>query len=163
MISGNRAPGGEKTDRFIHLGAGTLFDELFQQYRHIVVKDAILVVEGRLAFDEFIGGWRVTAQQIMNIDQAREKYAGRIVLLWPEGAAGSNFVASLKSTLEPFRQGRCGVAVQYRGQGAEARLKLGQEWCVRPTRELIGQLQELVGRDGLRIIYPPRHHAAGDL
>lgn len=141
----------------------TLFDDLFQQYRNIVVKDAILVVEGRLAFDDFIGGWRITAQRLVNIDQAREQHAGRIVLLWPEGAKGADFVQELKSTLEPYRKGRCGVAVQYRGAGAEARLKLGQEWCVRPTRELIGQLEALVGRGGLRIIYPPRNHASGDL
>jgi len=141
----------------------TLFDELFQQYRNIVVKDAILVVEGRLGFDDFIGGWRVTAQTIMDIDQAREQYAGRIVLMWPEGARGENFVENLKSTLEPYRKGQCPVAVQYRGAGAEARLKLGQEWCVRPTRELIGQLEALVGRGGLRIIYPPRNQASGDL
>lgn len=141
----------------------TLFDELYQQYRHIVVKDAILVIEGRLAYDDFIGGWRVTAKQIMDIDQAREKFAGRIILLWPDGASGGSFVEQLKATLKPFLNGRCGVAVQYRGQGAEARLKLGQDWCVRPTRELIEQLQTLVGRDGMRIIYPPRNHAAGDL
>lgn len=141
----------------------TLFDDLFQQYRNIVVKDAILVVEGRLAFDDFIGDWRITAQKIMDIEAAREKFAGRIVLRWPEGEHGGHFVETLKTTLEPYRNGRCKIAVQYRGAGAEARLRLGEDWCVRPTRELIGKLHELVGQDGLKIIYPPRQQANGDL
>ncbi len=141
----------------------TLFDDVFHKFRNIIAKDSILVIEGRLAFDDFIGAWRVTASQVMDIDQAREKFAGRIVLLWPEDAAGSAFVERLKSTLKPYRQGSCGVAVQYRGAGAQARLTLGQEWRVRPTRELIGQLEELVGRDGLRIIYPPKNHLGSDL
>ncbi len=141
----------------------TLFDDVFQQYRNIVVKDAILVVDGRLAYDDFIGGWRVTAKQIMDIDQAREKFAGRIVLRWPENTPGGAFVEQLKATLKPYRNGHCGVAVQYRGASAQARLKLGDDWCVRPTRELIIRLQDLVGRDGLRIIYPPRKQHAIDL
>ncbi len=141
----------------------SLFEEVFQQHRDIVAKDAILVVEGRLAYDDFIGGWRVTAKHIMDIDQAREKYAGHIVLCWPEGESGGVFVDQLKSALQPFRNGTCHIAVQYRGEGAQARLTLGDEWSVRPTRDLIARLQELVGRDGMRIVYPPRQASGGDL
>jgi DNA polymerase III subunit alpha len=38
----------------------SLYEEVFQQYRDIIVKDAILVVEGALRFDDFIeaGGCR---------------------------------------------------------------------------------------------------------
>ena len=36
----------------------SLYEETFQQYRDIIVKDAILIVEGSLRFDDFIEAWR---------------------------------------------------------------------------------------------------------
>src|ERR1700678_563871 len=39
----------------------SLYEETFQQYRDIVVKDAILIVEGTLRFDDFIEAWRLQA------------------------------------------------------------------------------------------------------
>ncbi len=42
------------------------------------------------------------------------------------------------------------------GSGARATLALGEEWSVRPTRELLEGLGRLVGRDGVRIMYGPR-------
>ena len=36
----------------------TLFDEVFNQFRHLIVKDAVLVVVGQLRFDDFLNAWR---------------------------------------------------------------------------------------------------------
>jgi hypothetical protein len=40
-------------------------------------------------------------------------------------------------------------------------LALGSEWNVKPTRELIEQLESFAGDTGLRVIYgPPSQHSA---
>jgi len=43
--------------------------------------------------------------------------------------------------------------VQYVGSDAEARLNLGPEWKVRPSRELRDKLTDLLGRDSVRLLY----------
>ncbi|HSN70118.1 MAG TPA: OB-fold nucleic acid binding domain-containing protein, partial [Steroidobacteraceae bacterium] len=134
----------------------SLFDETFQQYRTIVARDAILVVEGQLRFDEFIEGWRLTAKRIADIDQAREQFARRLIIRWPATGDGEAFVSELEACLKPFRRGACGVAVHYRSAAARAALELPEEWSVRPTRELMDQLEQLVGHDGVQLIYAPR-------
>ena len=40
----------------------SLYEETFQQFRDIIVKDAILIVEGTLRFDDFIEAWRLQAK-----------------------------------------------------------------------------------------------------
>jgi DNA polymerase-3 subunit alpha len=130
----------------------SVFDELYQRCRHMLARDAILVVAGSLRFDDFIDGWRVTAQEILDIDEAREQHARRLVIDWPS-AGGPQFIHALKETLLPFRQGSCGVWVNYRGPVARARLSLGNDWRVRPARELIDRLNGLVGGTGVRIGY----------
>jgi DNA polymerase-3 subunit alpha len=132
----------------------SMFEDVWQQYRTLIAKSAILVVEGSLRFDEYIEGWRLTAKRVFDIDHAREQYARRLVLRWPE-KADRNFIKSLQQTLQPFRGGRCAVAVRYHSSAARAELVLSEEWSVKPTRELTERLAQLCGNDGWRLIYAP--------
>jgi DNA polymerase-3 subunit alpha len=133
----------------------SMFEEQYQQYRALIAKSAILIVEGSLRFDEFIEGWRLNAKRVIDIDQARETHARRLLIRWPKDAPGS-FTKQLEQTLRPFRGGKCAVALRYHNSQARADLVLSEEWCVKPTRELTERLSQLVGNDGMRVIYAPR-------
>ena len=56
------------------------FDEQYQQYREILVKDALLLIEGKLRFDEFANTWVLRANKVSELERLREKEARRIVL-----------------------------------------------------------------------------------
>ncbi len=57
----------------------SLYEETYQQHRDIIVKDAILVIDGSLRFDDFIEAWRLQAKSLIDIDRARERYARRLL------------------------------------------------------------------------------------
>ena len=59
----------------------SMYEETFQQHRDIIVKDAILIVDGMLRFDDFIEAWRLQAKTMMDIDRARERFARRLWLV----------------------------------------------------------------------------------
>ena len=136
----------------------TLFDDVYQQYRALIARDAILVVEGSLRFDDFADDWRIAAKRIIDIAQAREQYARRLVLRWPAATNGEGrrLVSALEEALRPSRGGRCAVAIRYAGTAASANVLLGEEWSVRPSRDLIERLGQLVGQDGVELVYAPR-------
>nr|MCU0977446.1 OB-fold nucleic acid binding domain-containing protein [Steroidobacteraceae bacterium] len=134
----------------------SLFDDVFQQHRDVIARDAVLVVEGQLRFDEFIEDWRLNAKKLTHIDALREREARRIVLRWPANGNGLRLVGELEDALKPLRGGSCGVALHYASPAARAAITLGEEWSVRPTRELIERLSRLVGRDGVRVLYGQR-------
>jgi hypothetical protein len=77
-----------------------------------------------------------------------------LIRLAPNGH-GEKLLAELHDTLLPYRQGNCDVSVQYYGAGAAARLSLGPEWSVRPSRELRDKLNELLGTGSVRLLYAP--------
>ncbi len=131
----------------------TLFDETFQEFRNIIAPDAILVVEGSLRFDDFIDDWRINVRKVCDIDEAREQRAARLLIRWQVNGSGEQFVEQLRGALQPFRQGRCPVAVVYEGCSAAARLNLGDDWQVRPTGELLQRLGRLVGGENVRLVY----------
>ncbi|MEJ2601761.1 MAG: DNA polymerase III subunit alpha [Gammaproteobacteria bacterium] len=135
----------------------SLFSEAFMEHRHLLVKDQIVVVEGRLRYDEFIDGWTVNARTVRDIDRVIEERASHLVLSLDVNGSGREVLNSLHDILLPYRQatrrGCCDVAVQYVGSDATVRLNLGDDWRIRPTRDLRDKLEELLGREGVRLIY----------
>ena len=134
----------------------SLFDDVWQQHRAVIARDAILVVEGQLRFDEFIEDWRINAKKLTPIDDLREREARRLQIRLPAGGGDDRLLQRLEEILRPCRGGRCSVAIHYIGGEARGTLALGEEWAVRPTRALLDELGRLVGNDGIRLSYGPR-------
>lgn len=133
----------------------SLFSEAFQEFSHLLVKDEIVVVSGGLRYDDFIGSWTVNAKNVLQIDRVIESRAKGIVLSIATNGQGDALLAKLHDLLLPFRKGSCDVSVRYVGSSASARLSLGPEWAVRPSRELRDKLTELLGNNNVRLLYTP--------
>ncbi|MGH8208082.1 MAG: OB-fold nucleic acid binding domain-containing protein, partial [Steroidobacteraceae bacterium] len=135
----------------------TLFDDVFQKYRDLITKDAVVLVEGKLRFDEFSDAWRLSGQRLTELDKVREQQARRLVLKWPQNGNSKALLGRLAEVLTPWRPGPCPITVEYTGAAATGALTLGNEWTVRASRELLEQLETLVGRGGVQVFYgsPP--------
>jgi DNA polymerase-3 subunit alpha len=140
----------------------SLFEETFQHYRDIIVKDAILIVEGTLRFDDFIEAWRLQAKTLMDIDRARERFARRLWLRWPNEFDGPHGMGRFEELLKPYLKGPCGVSVAVARSDYVGRLDLADSWSVRPSRELLDKLSALVGREGWYLVYGPRNDIRGE-
>jgi DNA polymerase-3 subunit alpha len=132
----------------------TFFEEVFQQHRELLAKDALLLVEGQLRFDEFGDAWRLAAKRVSDLDRAREQQAHRIFLSWPRGA-DARIVPQVEALLAAAKPGPCPVSIRYRGPAGEATLDLGAEWRVRASRALIEGLEALLGSDTVRVVFAP--------
>jgi DNA polymerase-3 subunit alpha len=134
-----------------------LFDDVFQKYRDLITKDALVLVDGMLRFDEFSDSWRLSARRLVELDKVRESQARRLVLKWPRGGNSKLLLNRLAEVLAPWRPGPCPITVEYTGASAIGALTLGNEWSVRASRELLEQLETLVGRGGVQVLYgaPP--------
>lgn len=133
----------------------SLFSEAFQEFRHLLVKDEIVVVTGGLRYDDFIASWTVNVKNVLHIDRVIESRAKSMVLSLVPNGQGDNLLVRLHDVLLPFREGNCDVSVRYVGENAAARLSLGPEWAVRPSRELRDKLTELLGNNNVRLLYAP--------
>ena len=133
-----------------------VFSEPFQQYRDMLAKDRLVVVEGDVSIDDYTGGVKMSAQKIYDIGRAREAFASRLLVTVDYQKAGNGFVNTLAKVLTPFREGHCPVYLHYLGSTAKANIRLGDDWCVHPTDELIHRLNELAGESNVRVEYRPQ-------
>ena len=133
----------------------SVFSEAFQEFRHLLVKDEIVVISGGLRYDDFLASWTVNVKNVLHIDRVIESRAKAMVLSLAPNGQGETLLVKLHDLLLPYREGSCDVSVQYIGDTASARLNLGPEWSVRPSRELRDKLSELLGTRNVRMLYAP--------
>jgi DNA polymerase-3 subunit alpha len=110
-------------------------------------------VQGSLVYDDFSESMRVNAEGIMDMDQARNEYAQRLVLSLDASRFGNGLLEHLAEVLAPHREGRCPVWVDYRRPGAQAQIVLDQSWRIRPTEALLRDLKGLTGEHLVRLEY----------
>ena len=137
----------------------SLYDEVYQQHRDIIAKDAVLVVEGTLRFDDFIEAWRMQAKVLVDIARARERHARRLWIRWSAQFDSAGGLERFESLLKPWVRGNCAVSIVINRQGYSGRVNLGEAWNIRPTRECLDRLTAEVGRDGWYLAYAPRNDA----
>jgi DNA polymerase-3 subunit alpha len=133
-----------------------LFEETWQRHRDLIVKDALVLVEGSLRFDDFSDSWRLAARRVSELERLREQEARRLVLRCSQ-ADLPRLTERLAAILEPWRPGPCPVTIEYDTAAARGALNLGAEWNVRASRELLEQLEGLLGSGALQVLYaaPP--------
>jgi len=130
-----------------------VFSEAYNEYRDLIAKDRLLVVEGEVSIDDYTGGIKMSANKLYDIDHAREAFARQLVLKVDQKKAGNGFIRSLTEVLAPYRDGHCPVCVDYQQTGAVVKIQLGANWRVTPTDALMRKLDNLIGREGVRVEY----------
>ncbi|HEY5636610.1 MAG TPA: DNA polymerase III subunit alpha [Burkholderiales bacterium] len=130
----------------------TVFSELFDAHRDKLKEDAPLVVQGKAQVDNFSGGLRVTAEDLLDLDALRARYAARLRLAF-NGTADAR---RLHDLLEPFRadgKAGCPVVIHYENAGAACDVALGDGWRVHPAGSLIERLAEWLAPENVRVVY----------
>jgi DNA polymerase-3 subunit alpha len=130
----------------------TVYNEALEAALDKVVEDRVVIIDGECSVDEFSGDHALNAQKITTIDELRQSLA-RSVVLSVDAAAFNGLVPFLRSTLADYAPGSCAVAVEYRIDGAAARVRLADDWRVKATDKLLDNLQARLGDDAVRIEY----------
>jgi DNA polymerase-3 subunit alpha len=130
------------------------FGDVYEKYRSVFTRDSLLIAEGALGVDDYLGTLRLTVEKLYSMEQAREVYARSIQLEWYAAELEDpEFIAKLMAVLEPFKGGTCPVGISYASTLAKANLQLGDEWRVHPTDELVTRLRALLGSGAVEVRY----------
>ena len=113
--------------------------------------DDLYSLDGKVAVDDFSGGYRMTASRVMSLGEAKMRFA-RGVHISMSGPADDIFTR-LEYVFAPYRDGSDPVWLDYRNERATAQLELGPDWCVNACDELIAALSEMDIVSEARLIY----------
>ena len=128
----------------------TAYSEVYQQYREMLVKDGIVIAEGRLAQDERTGKAVLRLARLSSLEQERARHASGLCLDLDAEQADDRMREFLRTTLAAT-PGDCAVRLRYRQHGQSATLALGPRWRVAPSEALLEALRRELGRDKVNI------------
>ncbi|MEN4930495.1 DNA polymerase III subunit alpha [Erwinia billingiae] len=128
-----------------------LFTDALEKFQHLLEKDRILIVSGQVSFDDFSGGLKMTARDVMDIDEAREKYARGLAISLTDRQIDDQLLNRLRQSLEPHRSGTIPVHLYYQREDARAKLRFGAAWRVSPSDRLLNELRSLIGSEQVEL------------
>jgi len=132
----------------------SFYSKKYIEYASILQKDNILIVQGELSTDEFTGNAQLRAASAFQIDELRQQHLLGVTLRVNEDALNSQSVKSLYALLQAHRGGDIEVVVHYqRIRGEKGVLRLGPNWKVYPSGELLEALTDLFGEGALQCTY----------
>ncbi len=98
----------DKSGRF----EASIFGQEYEQYRDILQKDLILVVECQISEDDFNGGLRGRVKTINTLQEYRQERARRLTIHLDSNSLASGFVDELATILAPYRSAVSELATQ---------------------------------------------------
>lgn len=133
----------------------TLFSDIYATYRDKLSKDKLLIIEGESQLDELTGNTRVLAKKILDISEAREIYAKRLLIKLSKPLIKAGQLESLKEKMSIFCPGLCTTVIEYHHPVLHSRLQLclGDEWTVKPSDDLLTMLRQLFGDESVVMQY----------
>ncbi|WP_137226567.1 DNA polymerase III subunit alpha [Shewanella sp. MEBiC00475] len=130
-----------------------LFTEPFEKFGHMLEKDRILICEGDVSFDDFSGGNRMNARNIIEIGEARSHFAKAVEINVHGDDVTPDWLETFEQTLTPWRNGAVPVVINYTKQQASGKIMLGEEWRVNPSDELMLALESMLGSTNVKIVF----------
>ncbi|AYB60174.1 DNA polymerase III subunit alpha [Ralstonia solanacearum] len=130
----------------------TVFNELFDANRGLFKEDEVLIVQGNARHDTFTGGVRMTAEAVMDLTQARSRYAEALGLVLRDDASA----ARLRELLTPYLATQASgvrVHISYAANGACCKAVLGEQWQVTPSDEVLASFRSALSNENVYMIY----------
>ncbi len=135
----------------------SVFNELFERHREKLKEDALLVVlAAKVQNDEFSGGLRVSAEELLDLESLRGRYAARLRIAMNGKTDQTRDAKRLQQLLAPYRtsgNGACQVVICYSNSEAKCEIALGDTWRVRPDARLIAELGAWLAPENVQVVY----------
>ncbi|MGZ8254770.1 MAG: DNA polymerase III subunit alpha, partial [Burkholderiaceae bacterium] len=119
-----------------------VFSELYDRKRALLKEDQLLFVIGKVRYDEFAQRLSISAEDLMDLTEARAKAAARLKI----EVEGAGDVARLRNALTPYRTTNgqtgagCRIVVNYSNGKGSVDIPLPEDWRVRGEDRLVTEL-----------------------
>jgi len=131
----------------------TVYSDRFMQYRHLLIKDRLIILRGDVEEDDFYeSGYSVIAREIYDLEQIRNKRACLSINLLKERLS-DNKLAEIKKILSVYRKGNSPVELAYQSSDTACRVFLGDDWRVTISENLLSELKDCLGDDNVLVEY----------
>ncbi len=136
----------------------SIWAEIFDNYRSLLRKGQLLVVEGIVDRDEYGDkkSYKIIADKIMTFDQARREYVKNVSIQLDNKFDQDSVIKVIKE-LAVSDEGNQ-VLISYEAEEASAEIELPQDYLIDLKDENIKILKNTFGKENISLVYHSRPH-----
>jgi DNA polymerase-3 subunit alpha len=120
----------------------TFFKNTFYENQDKMLKDEIVIIEGEAGIDNFSNKFIIRAKQILTLNEAIATYCTKIGFI-TSTRDYQRFSQQLKQLIDSHGRGKARIYVHHEQDGIISNLKLGNNFKIRPSHNLLLEAQEL--------------------
>lgn len=122
----------------------TLWSDVFEEVRHLVELDSMVLIRGNLTFNDEQGIFKLNAQKVINLQEAREKLTRSVHVKLRTAGLQDETAQELLDTCSAW-EGPCHLVLHLEGGQRETLTVVSGKIKVSPERDFTQRLGELVG------------------
>ncbi|QLB16716.1 DNA polymerase III subunit alpha [Mannheimia varigena] len=129
----------------------TLFSEALENFGHLMQQDQVIVASGSIQFDDFSGGLKMSAREVLSLDEARSRFAKSLALAISQEQLSATFIKKMTAIITPYKEGTLPLHFYYQSPEGRVLLKGGVEWRVTPNEQMFSELKALLGENSVEL------------
>lgn len=126
-----------------------VFDNLIKLYIHKIKKGKIVIVFGKLTLNNTIRKIRLIANSIISIDEARNRYVKKIILVIQQDIFYEHILDDIKNLIIHSVGGDIPIYIRYKLINNQSNFKLHNRWNLFLSENLIYKLKFLLGQKNI--------------
>jgi DNA polymerase-3 subunit alpha len=131
----------------------TLFSEAYTEFRELVVKDTIVIAEGKISMSDKSQKLEMRAARLRSLEEARQNHVSDLTIEVSADRVDDKFNDMLEKILSGAGGGSCPVSLIYKQANNSARVRLGNKWQVVPSDDLLQELRSVLGTERVFLQY----------
>jgi DNA polymerase-3 subunit alpha len=111
------------------------------------------VVQGQVNVDDYTGGFKMAAEQLYDMDMARDAFAERLVLRLDREQLSGGLLEELDGILRQADRGSCPVWFHVTTESATGMLRAADGLGIALRQELLSRLRDVMGEHAVAPVY----------
>ncbi len=129
-----------------------IYSDLYEATKDILRKDEVVIAKGDISNDDFSGGLKMSSVEISPLIDVRESRVNYLEIDIDLNY-GRLLADDLIDSLRPYKGGLCPVRFRCKKDNLNAELVAAGEWSVKPMDDLIHELKNIDGCNGVKLCY----------
>ncbi|MXP51184.1 DNA polymerase III subunit alpha [Pantoea sp. SoEX] len=127
------------------------YTEILEKYQSLLIKDNIIIIKGQIKIDNFRNGIQLIAQEVMDIQQAREKYLSGLSIIINDEQYNSKFLHQINKLIEHNKSQKIPLSVYLNKKDIQSKLQFSKNLLISPDELTINELQLLLGNSKIEL------------
>jgi DNA polymerase-3 subunit alpha len=120
----------------------TFFRDSYYENQEKMIKDEIVIIEGDAGVDNFSGNFIIRAKHILTLNEAIATYCNKIGFI-TSTSDYQQLIEQIKQLRQNHGNGKARIYIHHEQNGVITNLKLGDNYKIKPSHELILDAQKL--------------------